>query len=153
MRISPRSYTKSRFPEYLAEGQKCYVARYRGQIVSAGWWALAGCCDQEVGHELRLAPDEAYSHSGFTVSAFRGKGVHPYLQAQSAQDIAFKHQRVYALVAIEVDNQASLRVWEKLGARRMGRWGCVEFLGFRFHYLWGRHAFRKTKKRFFIDKR
>lgn len=35
----------------------------------------------------------------------------------------------------------------KVGYKKVGRLGFIEFCGIRFSYLWGRDAFKETKKR------
>lgn len=150
--IDPWADSKADLLSRLAEGHQCYIARYEGLIVSSLWWVSGGFSSLYLGRELKLAPNEIVSLAAFTKSAFRGKGIMPYLRAQSIRDVARRLNKTYALATIQVTNKASLRSIAKGGYTRIGRVGFVEILGIRFHYLSGHGAFREVTNRFFVER-
>ena len=147
------STSKAHLLRRLEEGQQCYVARYEGQIVSSGWWKEEGFLLPSLGRRFRLASGEIYVHNAQTVPAFRGKGIYPYLRAQSLDDLVRTQGTTRAVAFIKATNRSSLRCWAKMGGCRVGRAGFVEILGLRFHYLVGRSALRNTRRRFFVERR
>lgn len=78
VQIDPWPDSKALLQRRLAEGQRCYVARYRGQIVAGGWCVSGEYYDRELGRQSKLATNEICFHSGFTIPAFRGEGVYPF---------------------------------------------------------------------------
>jgi hypothetical protein len=145
--------SKAQILELLAEGHQCYVATFQGQIVSSNWWVLNGeYHDREINHKFKLAANEVYMHSGFTIPAFRGSRIIPYLLAQVNRDVACALGKTRALGRTWVNNKAMLLSLAKLGATRVGQAGFVEVLGIRFHYLWGRNIFERATKRFFVER-
>lgn len=135
--------------QYLADGQQCYIAKHKGQVVSCYW--ILGRTFWEYRH-FEMAKNEEYQTGVFTLTEFRGKGIFPYLARETWQMQARTHPDLRVLVIIEVNNKTSLRSHRKLGFTVVGRVGFVELLGLRFHYLLGRDAFPKTTPRFFFER-
>ena len=136
----------------LAGGRRCYVAKHKGQIVSSEWYILDGGLDSIfLGRRFQFADNEVFVYNAFTIPAFRGKGILPYLQAESARAIAAHNpHKTRILALINVANKASLCAYAKAGFTRVGRVGFVEILGIRFHYLFGRDVLPATTQRFFF---
>jgi GNAT superfamily N-acetyltransferase len=136
----------------LEEGQQCYVAKHEGQIVSSGWWQEGSFRLPSLERRFNLAAGEIYVHCAQTIPAFRGKGIYPYLRAESLRDLSRTQGKTRALAFIRAANKPSLRAWDKMGGRKVGRVGFVEVLGLRFHYLLARNVLWDTPKRFFVER-
>jgi len=146
---TPEAHLRDR----LQSGQRCYVARYQGQIV-AGRWFLEGEFDSSLlGRWFQMATNEIYGYNTFTIPAFRGKGINPYLTAESVRRMcAHNPHKTLLVVLISVTNRASLRSAAKVGFKRVGLAGFVEVFGVRFHYLLGRGVLPATRKRFYVER-
>lgn len=140
----------------LIEGDDCYVAKYEGQIASVEWCRCQeeNFFDEYLERRFQLGAHEVYFYNGLTPPPFRGKGIHPHLQAECARDIATRYpHKTHILTFVEANNKASLRSLHKAGFRRVGRVGFVELLGIRLHYILGRGILSATRKRFFLERR
>jgi GNAT superfamily N-acetyltransferase len=137
----------------FAEGQRCYVAKSEGRIVSGNWVFEKEWKQDDLGRQFKLADNELYYDGAFTLPEFRGKGIMPYLKTQSISDMKTHSQhKTRALAFILVSNKASLRSTAKVGFERVGRVGWIEILGIRVHYLLGRNVLPETTQRFFIER-
>ncbi len=144
--------TKSATLKMLEEGRLCYVAKHQDHIVGCVWIDIRGeFWDFYLRRTLRLAPNEVFYWRTLTVPAFRGKGILPFLQAKIDVDFAQRFDKTFALGWVENNNKSMLRSLGKLGYIRVGRLGFFQVLGIRFHYLWGRRAFKETQKRFSVQ--
>jgi len=144
----PKSATLKMFEE----GQLCYIAKHQNHIVACQWVVITKEFEEYyLRRELRLSPNEAYNWRGFTVPTFRGKGILPLLVGYEESDIARRFGKTFILGWVRTDNQSMLRALSKLGWTRIGGMGFFQILGIRFHYLWGRHAFERTRPRFKIQ--
>lgn len=66
----------------FAAGDKCFVARHDGRIVSARWGATGRLRCDYLSRAIALADDEAYLYDAFTTPGWRGRGVFPALTSE-----------------------------------------------------------------------
>jgi GNAT superfamily N-acetyltransferase len=145
--------SKALFLQRFADGQRCYVAKFEGRIVSGNWVYEREWKPDDFGRRFKLADNEFYYDGAFTLPEYRGKGIISYLKAQSANDIkAHSQNKTRALAFILVSNKANLRSVAKVGFKRVGRVGWIEIFGIRVHYLLGRGVLPETTQRFFIER-
>lgn len=112
---------RSRF----AAGQRCFVTRHAGRIVSARWAAVDRVWINYLSLELRLAPDEAYPYDLFTTPEFRGQSVSPVTSAEMLR--YFQREGYRRMVGTVLPgNEASLRASAKTGYRMCGWIGYVQ---------------------------
>jgi hypothetical protein len=108
----------------LDGGQRCFVARHAGQIVSARWAAVDRVWIDYLSCELPLAPDEGYPYDLFTAPGFRGQAVSPATSTRMLRDFQRAGYR-RMLGTVLPGNAASLRASAKTGYRPCGRIGYV----------------------------
>jgi GNAT superfamily N-acetyltransferase len=109
----------------LADGQRCFVARYEGRLVHGSWVATQRAWIEYLAIEIQLAVDEAYSYESFTAADVRGHGI---------AEVRSKHmQRVLRdagcsrLVAVIVpENRAAVRAGHKAGFHPFGVMGYIK---------------------------
>jgi len=137
----------------LEEGWHVYVAKQGGRIVASQTVVTQDRFDDPAfRREFKLASNEAYYWRSFCIPAFRGRGIFPMFGRYFLADVARKYSRANGLIAVSRRNKSMQRACSKYGFRkRIGRVGFIEIFGIRFHYLWGREAFKETRKRFFIQ--
>ena len=144
-------HSKADILQYLAEGQRCYVAKHEGQAISCYWHMTGGYYDYYLKRRFYFADNEEYLLGFFTLAEFRGQGIFPYLLIASSHERAQNCPDLRAVIFVRVNNKASLRSCYKLGFDIIGRVGFVEIFGIRFHFLLGRDALPKTTKRIFFQ--
>ncbi|HUL22602.1 MAG TPA: hypothetical protein VLZ10_14195 [Thermodesulfobacteriota bacterium] len=143
-----KSFTLKR----LEEGEHIYVAKHQDRIVtSVSIVARDKFEDVFFKREFEMAPDELYYWRGFCVPEFRGRGAVPAVARYSLTDMALKYGRKNAFAIVLNTNKSSQRTVSKAGYVKVGRVGFFEMFGIRFHYLWGREAFKETRRRFLIQ--
>ncbi len=138
--------------EKLEGGEHIYIAKHKGRIVAA--WSIVTkdkFDDPFLGREFKVAPNEAYCWRAFTVPGARGSGIFPIFGRYCLTDMALRYGRNNALTTILTTNRSSLRTAPKFGWVKVGRAGFFEIFGIRFHYLWGREAFKETRRHFVIQ--
>jgi GNAT superfamily N-acetyltransferase len=144
--------SKSSTLKRFEEGEHTYIAKHKGKIVvSYSVVTKDKFEDTVLRREFKIAPNEAYYWRAFCVPAFRGRGILPAFGRYSLTDMAIKYGRSNGLLCIMTSNKSSQRAVSKYGWVRVGRAGFIEIFGIRFHYLWGREAFKKTRQRFLIQ--
>lgn len=137
--------------EKLEGGEHIYIAKHKGGIVASQSIVTKDKFeDPFLGREFKIAPDEGYLWRAFCVPAFRGRGIFPALESYYLADMALKYGRNNTLAIILTTNKSSQRMASKAGRVKVGRAGFFEIFGIRFHYLWGREAFKETRQRFVI---
>ena len=136
----------------LNQGHHVYIAKYKGRIVASQTVIMRDKFqDPLLMREFRMASNEAFYLRAFVIPEFRGRGVYPILGRYCLSDVAVKYGRGNELTLISPSNRSSLRTVAKIGWSRIGRAGFIEIFGIRFHYLWGRDAFKETRRRSFIQ--
>ena len=136
---------------YLADGQQCYVAKCKGQVISCYWRKSGFYYDYYLKRRIDLDDNEEYLLGFFTLPEFRGKGIFPYLLEVTSRERVQNCPKLQAIIFIRINNTTSLRSVHKLGFKIVGRIGFVEILGIRFHFLFGRDALPKMTKRFYFS--
>jgi GNAT superfamily N-acetyltransferase len=136
----------------LEEGEHIYIAKHKGRIVASHSVVKKDKFEDIVfRREFKMAPNEAYYWRGFCVPAFRGHGILPALGRYLLTDMALKYGRSDGLAFVMTTNKSSQRAVSKYGWVKVGRAGFIEIFGIRFHYLWGREAFKENRRRFLIQ--
>jgi GNAT superfamily N-acetyltransferase len=105
--------------ERLKAGHLCFVAEKNGDIVSYTWVCFNEAFIEELDRRILIRFDSAYRYNDYTVPKFRGMGILPTV-LMTASDYLFQHgiREIYDLVAS--NNLPSLRVYRKIGSRKMG---------------------------------
>jgi RimJ/RimL family protein N-acetyltransferase len=80
-------YRQKPLPSFQARGDVGYVALFEGEFAGWIWMSRMSYRDPWSGLRIRLAPDEAYSHSFFVAEAFRPQGVATVLVARMLTDV------------------------------------------------------------------
>jgi hypothetical protein len=136
---------------YLAEGQDCYVAIHKNQVISC-YWRMAGYYyDHFLRRGLILGDDEEYIYGAFTAKEFRGLNIYPLLLSKSSGARSSENPNMRAFSFIRTNNQSSQHSFTKLGFMKVGRIGFIDILGLRLNYLLGKRALPYTQKRTFIN--
>ena len=137
----------------LEEGWHVYIAKHEGRIVASQTVVTQDRFnDPAIMREFDLASDEAYYWRSFCIPAFRGRGIFPMFGRYYLTDVARRYGRSHGLIVVGQTNKSMQRACSKYGfKKRVGRIGFIEIFGIRFHYLWGREAFKETRRRFFIQ--
>lgn len=134
--LPDRRFSEEDLLRRLEEGEKCFGAKYRGAVVAFSWCNFTECAFET--HRLfSLRNDEAYLFDAYTVEAFRGQGIAPYLRSRWYQELEkLGRTRCYSItVAL---NAAAAQFKKKLQAQVVELRVFVEVLRtWRFHYsLW-----------------
>jgi len=139
--------------QYLEEGWQCFVAKHKDDIASS-LWVFAGSkfVDHYLKQELHLAHNEAYLWRGFSTPGMRGKGVAVWMLNSVIDEVFRCSDKTRFFTVVRAENRAAQRTLTKSGWSMAGRIGYYEILGIRLNYLFGRGAFEKTRKRFFIQR-
>jgi hypothetical protein len=142
--------TKEDIARYLADGQRCVVARYRGRLISCMWILTGEFYDFALRRYFELGPEQEYWMGAYTLTEFRGEGIVPYLALRYVAARKQEHPDLHAVLFIDANNRSSLNAAHHIGCIRVGRVGFIELFGLRFHYLLGSHACPKISRRFFL---
>lgn len=143
--------SKSSCLRNLKEGSVCYIAKHEGRVIGCNWVVLASSEEPVFRRQFTLSPNETYHRMGWCIPAFRGKGVIPFLLRDSCDKTARRYGKAIAYGFVRANNRSMHRGLTKAGWTRVGRAGFIEIFGIRFQYLWGREAFKETRRRFFIQ--
>jgi GNAT superfamily N-acetyltransferase len=136
----------------LKQGHHVYIAKYQGRIVASQTVIMRDAFqDPLLMREFKMASNEHFSLRAFCIPEFRGRGIFPIFGRYYLNDAAVKHGRTDGLTLTSTSNRSMLRSAPKFGWSRIGRAGFIEVFGIRVHYLWGREAFKMTRRRFFIQ--
>lgn len=98
----------------LDKGEKCLGMRWNGSIVAFSWCALRHC--DSIFYRCKLSEREAYLRDAYTVPAFRGRRLAPYLRHRMHRELEREgRDRFYSISTWR--NEAALNFKRKLGAR------------------------------------
>jgi hypothetical protein len=149
--VDPWKFPKSVMVKQLREGCKCFIAKRQGRIVAYTCiWASEGFRDDFLDRDFILGLEEAYHWRGFCIPTVRGIGVFPRLVAHAVECLERNYNKKWQIGSVRVTNRTMQQSLSQLGYEIVGRAGFVGIFGIRFHYLWGREAFKATRKRNFI---
>jgi GNAT superfamily N-acetyltransferase len=124
--------------DWLNAGHCCFVARYKGQIISACWAATHRAWIYFLAREIRLAPDEVYIYDAFTKSDFRGQSIFPAILAEMVRYFRAAGYRQMT-IGVVPENKPSLWAMRKVGFRHFGIVGYIK-IG-----PWRRDFYRTSK--------
>jgi len=117
----------------LAAGQRCFLTRHEGRIVSATWAAVGRVRVDYLAYELPLEADEVYCYDSLTAPSARGRDI---TAARSIERMRYLrdagYRRMLGLVLPE--NAAARRHAAKLGWRPIGVIGCVRLGPWRWYF-------------------
>ena len=113
---APRTELENR----LAKGDRCFVARYEGRIVSVSWVTRSERPIRWLRYRYPVPPSEAYLYDSFTAQTFRGCAIAPALGVHVLERL--RNEGVSRVtVAMVPDNVSNRRARAKLGFRVCGR--------------------------------
>lgn len=126
------NYTEDKLSARLKKGEKCFGAKYRGEIVAFMWMDFDEWFIKK--HRVKLNKNEAYLLDMYTMKPFRGKGIAPYLRYRSYQFL--KEAGMERLFSYsDFFNSPSIRFKKKLNARFL-KFGLYVELFNRYHWNW-----------------
>lgn len=109
-----RSVTEDELRDRLLAGNKCIGLTLNGELAAFSW------CDYEqcsfLGYPFKLKSNEVYLFDAYTLVAFRGKGLGPYIRCRLYENLASQGRDVCYSISDRF-NRPSLRFKEKLNAR------------------------------------
>jgi hypothetical protein len=109
-----RSITESELQKRLRAGNKCAALTVDGALAAFTWCDFEACSFR--GYPFRLKANEVYLFDAYTLVAFRGKGLAPYIRYSLYVDLA-RQGRDYCYSISDRFNRPSLRFKEKLKAQ------------------------------------
>jgi GNAT superfamily N-acetyltransferase len=114
----------------LLTGQRCVLARHRGEIVSARWVSTIVAEIDYLGLSFDLPPGVAYVHDVYTAPAARGRGISS--EARRGYEDELRRAGIRRLLgSFMPENVAGLGLVTGAGYRRAGMIGCVRLPGVR----------------------
>jgi len=150
-RVDPWQIPKSFTIEKLRQGWLCFVAKADHRTVANAWSVVNHTFKEDfLNRNFVLGSDETYYWRCFCVPSCRGEGIFPRLLKYTLGYLKDNCGRTQHVTLVRANNASMKRSLTKSGWRCVGRAGFVEILGVRFHYLWGREAFRETGQRMFF---
>jgi GNAT superfamily N-acetyltransferase len=108
----------------LERGDRCFVAREAGLIVSSRWIAERRAFVQYLDSWLDLEPGEVFLSETYTAPALRGRGVSGAAGTRLAHALADEGCR-RILAGVLMENHPGKRAYEKAGYQRVGSIGYV----------------------------
>lgn len=121
--IPHRVFSEKQLVLRLTEGKMCFAAKLQRSIAAFTW------CDLDAfhfkGYSFPLKQDEAYLFDAYTLDAFRGKGLAPFIRYQLYKELA-RSGRNTLYSCSERFNLSSIRFKKKLHAKIVGRGLFVE---------------------------
>jgi hypothetical protein len=106
-------------------GERGFVARYQGEVVSAIWVRSDNVTLDEVGYEVVLPEDAVYVGDAFTVPAMRGRHVAPALSGELKKRLAAEGYEGWVFY-VRAGNAVGLRNATRGAARETGRVAAVK---------------------------
>jgi hypothetical protein len=123
----------------LKRGERCFVVRADGSIVSGRWVAARRAFVSYLDRWLELGPDEVYVYETYTRSAERGHAVSAAGGTRLARVLAGEGVR-RVVAAVLPENGPGQRAYRKASYRRVGTIGYVKLGPWRRHFLRRRPA-------------
>jgi hypothetical protein len=99
---------------WLDEGRRCFGIKHHGQIAAYVWCNLTEC--MYPWHQIPLADNEVYLFDQFTLDAFRGRNIAPYLRHRTYGALREMGRDTFYSVTHRF-NRSAVRFKRKLGAR------------------------------------
>jgi hypothetical protein len=124
--------------QQLQRGNRCFGLKHQGQIAAFVWCDLNECSYRW--HRVPLRDNEAYLYDQFTLDAFRGRNLAPYLRYRT-HDALRRIGRDIFYSATQSFNSSALRLKEKLGGRLLWLAVGIDLFGkVQRHYILRRYA-------------
>jgi ribosomal protein S18 acetylase RimI-like enzyme len=98
----------------LKQGNKCFGIKYHGQIAAFMWCDFTECSFRW--HKLRLGEHEVYLWGMYTMEAFRGKSIAPYLRYQTYKALKEMGRNTFYSIT-ECFNSSSIAFKRKIGSK------------------------------------
>lgn len=118
----------------LERGERCFVARAGGRIVSGRWLASGQVFVSYLDRRLALEPDEVYVYETYTDPAQRGHAVSAAAGTRLAHLLAEEDARRIVAAALP-ENTPGRRAYEKAGYHPVGTIGYVKLGPWRRDFL------------------
>jgi GNAT superfamily N-acetyltransferase len=133
----------------IEDGHRCFVIKHEGQIVASNFVAVSNeVWDRIWARSFKLGKREAYGWQSWCIPAYRGKGIMPFLILSTISNISKECDKPEHIGWTWVSNKKMHRSLLKIGFKKVGRLGFIEFFGIRFSYIWGSDAFQETRNRY-----
>jgi hypothetical protein len=150
--IDPWKFPKALTIKQLSQGCMCFVAKKENKIVACICaWPTSSYYDDFLKSDYSMGSSEAYYWRAFCVPTFRGIGILPQIMLYAVEAIGSKYNKTKQISWVRVTNKSMQQTLYRMGWRVAGRGGFVELVCLRFNYLWGREAFKETKRRLFFQ--
>jgi ribosomal protein S18 acetylase RimI-like enzyme len=115
MKNDPRGYTTEKLVHHLKMGRLCYGVKH-GKNVAAFMWVDLNECNFEP-CRFPLKEDEAYTFSAYTMEAFRGRNIAPYMAYHCYRELKqMGRDKVFGIS--EYLNRSAIKYKMKLGAKK-----------------------------------
>jgi hypothetical protein len=108
----------------LARGDRCFVARLNGDLVSVRWLSTKRADVEYLGLSFSLGAAFAYAYDAFTAPALRQTGLSTIAAAYMGEQARSEGCRAL-LSAIGPENEGGRRLLKGLGGRPVGMVGCL----------------------------
>lgn len=115
--IKWRNVTNKDLKLRLYKGNKCYAAKYQGELVAFTWYNIQEC--DYKGCRFLLKENEAYLFGMFTFHRFRGKGIAPYIRYGMYRELARLGRRNLYSISNRF-NKSAINFKRKLRAEIVG---------------------------------
>jgi hypothetical protein len=115
--LPERKYPEEKLHARLQEGNKCFGIKYHGSLAAFTWCNFRTCTLTYGNISARnLQEDEVYLFDSYTVIAYRGKGIAPYIRYQLYKELArVGRHRLYSIS--DAFNKPAIKFKKKLNAR------------------------------------
>jgi GNAT superfamily N-acetyltransferase len=121
----------------LREGKLCFGLKYQGRPAAATWCNLTECSFPW--HKVPLSDHEVYLFDMFTLEAFRGANIAPYLRYRTYQALREMGRDTFYSVT-ERSNTSAVRFKQKLGAKFLWLGVGIDLFGkLQRHYILRRY--------------
>jgi GNAT superfamily N-acetyltransferase len=121
----------------LREGKLCFGLKYQGRPAAATWCNLTECSFRW--HKVPLRDHEVYLFDMFTLEAFRGANIAPYLRYRTYQALRDMGRDTFYSVT-ERFNAPAVRFKQKLGAKFLWLGVGIDLFGkLQRHYILRRY--------------
>ncbi len=110
------SYSKEGLLSYFSDDTKCLGLRFRGDLASFMFINFAEC--EFMSKKMKLKHDEAYLTYMYTLKAYRGRNLAPYLRFKSYEILKeMGIDKIYSISSLL--NSSAIRYKEKLNAKNL----------------------------------
>lgn len=105
---------------WLLDGKKCFIAKVAGKIVHYSWLSYGIEYVDIINKNIELIEDEVYIHTCRTLSAYRGKGIYPFVLDKICEYVRLNgYSRI--ITCANFRNTSSIKSFEKAGFKKIGK--------------------------------